>query len=357
MQAGGGHRLLAGRHQQGAAPRRGLAAMALAIDRFTGGTVPASALRPDLMGAAAGRAAASRARTPSETLHGIARHDGPPAHSNRACPSRRSLPGAATDRRGSRPLRVGEPRRLLLALAAVSAAGGRNNRWTKRGDAMAHDAQDRKTWNAARVPALGLTRFAWGPESVALLRQRWAGGSARAALRRNWAPGRLALRGARQGASAQIEAAGVQAEPSAKERVRPRPPVRIQACRHPGAERAHGRIPGARPRRALWRAGPPSDFLSRKPGRVRGGEQAGRSGPDAAARARRATCRWPVGEPGEAAFVFCGAAPFSAIRIAWAIASSRLAPTAASAATASRCARPRLRAAIRASSAPRKSVQ
>src|ERR1700693_2395320 len=74
-----------------------------------------------------------------------------------SCPSRRSLPRAATDRRGSRSSR---PVRRATFFEQRA----------RRGDAMAHDAVDRQALRAGRV------RFDWSKARIALLRRRWAEG-------------------------------------------------------------------------------------------------------------------------------------------------------------------------------------
>ena len=135
--------------------RRGAAArsrpqMALAVHRFSAGAVPASALRPDLWARPqdvpvaarmpdarqAGRAGARAVRA----LHPVSR-----------CPSRRSLPGAATDRARLPAVSAGEPRHVLLALRRAQGDGA------KRGDVMGFDAQDRHAMarRAARLASRG----------------------------------------------------------------------------------------------------------------------------------------------------------------------------------------------------------
>ncbi len=175
---------------------------------------------------------------------------------------------------------------------------------------MAHDAQDRKTWNAARV-ALGLTRFAWGPESVALLRQRWAGGSSASSIAKELGAGvsRCAVLGKVH--RLKLKQPEFKRNHPRKERARPRAP-------RPTSKRAGIRAPSAL--MAAFRAlgldalfgapGPPPISSPASQGGL--GWGAGRAfGPGCGLlELDEATCRWPVGEPGEAAFVFCGAAPF-----------------------------------------------
>ena len=158
IQAGGGDRLLARGGQQGQAARRGLApdgAGAASLHRR--GRAGLGAAAP-IVGAAAGcadpgsadrrcdapNAGALRQRT--RAVSAI------PCPSFSRCPSRRSLPHAATDRCRSRSLEAGEPRHgLRLAPMPAWRIGRTNRRRPQRGDVMAlsTDDEDRPAWARA----------------------------------------------------------------------------------------------------------------------------------------------------------------------------------------------------------------
>ena len=169
---------------------------------------------------------------------------------------------------------------------------------------MARDEEDRQTWRAARG-ALGLLRFDWSEERVALLRQRWAEGLSASAIAKEFGFG--------------VSRCAVLGKVHRLKLVQPK-----SKRHHPRAERAVRRLrprPTARSKRAGVRA--PSqlmaafhalglDALFGEPDTRTVHQHAGKAfGPacgllDLTA----ATCRWPVGDPGEADFAFCGAAPF-----------------------------------------------
>jgi GcrA cell cycle regulator len=161
---------------------------------------------------------------------------------------------------------------------------------------MGFDAEDRHSLGAA----LALSRFDWSEARVALLRRRWAEGLSASTIAKELGPGvtRCAVLG----------------------KVHRLKLVQPQFKRqHPRKERARKRAPRptARPRGRS-----PSqlmemfhalglDALFGAPDTRTVHQHAGRAfGPacgllDLTA----ATCRWPVGEPDEPDFAFCGAAP------------------------------------------------
>ena len=157
---------------------------------------------------------------------------------------------------------------------------------------MARDEEDRQTWRAARG-ALGLLRFDWSEERVALLRQRWAEGLSASAIAKEFGFG--------------VSRCAVLGKVHRLKLVQPK-----SKRHHPRAERAVRRLrprPTARSKRAGVRA--PSqlmaafhalglDALFGEPDTRTVHQHAGKAfGPacgllDLTA----ATCRWPVGEPG-----------------------------------------------------------
>jgi len=170
---------------------------------------------------------------------------------------------------------------------------------------MGHDAVDRQALTAARV-GFGRAPFDWSAERIALLRQRWAEGSTASSIAEELGPGvsRCAVLGKvhrlnlKQPASRQRH--------SRKEEARRRPPVPRPAVRSRRAGRR-----GPSPLMAAFYALGLDAFFG-EPDTRTVHQHAGKAfGPacgllDLSA----ATCRWPVGDPGEADFAFCGAAPF-----------------------------------------------
>jgi GcrA cell cycle regulator len=170
---------------------------------------------------------------------------------------------------------------------------------------MALDGEDRQAWRAARM-ARKLSRFDWNAERIALLERRWAEGLSAATIAKQL--------------GAQVTRCAVLGKIHRLKLVQPE-----FKRRHPEKERAALRRP-RRPRApARSRAG------VRGPSRLMAafqalGLEALFGAPDAGpvhAHADKAfgpgcsllaldatTCRWPVGEPDAADFVFCGAAPF-----------------------------------------------
>jgi GcrA cell cycle regulator len=167
---------------------------------------------------------------------------------------------------------------------------------------MAFDAEDRQALRAARG-ALGLPRFDWSAARVALLRQRWAEGLSASTIAKELGPGvsRCAVLGkVHRLKLAQPE---FKRHHFRKERARTRP-----RAPRPTA-RPEGRGPSEL-MEAFYALGLDAFFGAPDTRTVH--RHAGQAfGPacgllDLSA----ATCRWPVGEPGEPDFAFCGAAPF-----------------------------------------------
>ncbi len=174
------------------------------------------------------------------------------------------------------------------------------------GDAQnAQDVEDRQAGDAARL-ALKLTRFAWSQESVALLRRRWAEGASASSIAHELGAGvsRCAVLGKVH--RLKLKQPEFKRHHLDKERLpkRPRGP-------RPSSRRAGIRAP-SRLTAAFQALGLDALFGAAHNPPV--------SAPADACRAfgtgcgllelTDATCRWPVGDPDEAHFVFCGAAPF-----------------------------------------------
>ena len=181
------------------------------------------------------------------------------------------------------------------------------------GDAQnAQDVEDRQAGGAARL-ALKLTRFAWSQESVALLRRRWAEGASASSIAQELGAGvsRCAVLGKVH--RLKLKQPEFKRHHMDKERVRrrpraPRPPSRRAGIRAPSRLMAAFQALGLD---ALFGAADtPAVSAPAHAGRAFG--PGGRAfGPGCGLlELTDATCRWPVGDPGEADFVFCGAAPF-----------------------------------------------
>ncbi|HEY6256976.1 MAG TPA: GcrA family cell cycle regulator [Xanthobacteraceae bacterium] len=165
---------------------------------------------------------------------------------------------------------------------------------------MAFDAQDRQALRDAQA-ALGRRRFNWSAERIALLKQRWAEGLSASTIARELGPhlSRCAVLGK----------------------------VHRLKLVQPEFKRRHFRKEQAAPKR---RCGPRTSRTARAQSQLMAAFQAlgldpGSGAPDLRTVHQHAgqafgpacslleltatTCRWPVGEPGEADFAFCGAAP------------------------------------------------
>jgi GcrA cell cycle regulator len=168
---------------------------------------------------------------------------------------------------------------------------------------MAHDAVDRQALRAARI-ALGLARFDWSEARIALLRQRWSEGLSASTIAKELGLGvsRCAVLGKVHRLKL-VQPDFKKGHPR-KERARKRPPRPTARSRRTGA-RAPSQLMAA-----FYALG--LDAFFGEPDIRTVHQHAGKAfGPacgllDLTA----ATCRWPVGEPGEADFIFCGAVPF-----------------------------------------------
>jgi GcrA cell cycle regulator len=165
---------------------------------------------------------------------------------------------------------------------------------------MVHDAEDRQVPHAA---ALAHTRFDWSAASVALLRRRWAEGASARSIAKEL--GRGVSRCAVLGKVHRLKLR----QPELKRRHRPkdkaRPRRRRQRAPSKRAERTMRELIAA-----FHALGLDAFFSTPYAPAVR--QHAGKAfGPACGLLdLTEATCRWPVGEPGEEDFVFCGAAPF-----------------------------------------------
>ena len=161
------------------------------------------------------------------------------------------------------------------------------------------NAADRSAWRAARA-ALGRLRFDWNEARVAQLTRRWAEGATASVI-----AGELGgvSRSAVLGKVHRLKLV----KPQMKDRVR-----RVAAARplRPTARRGP-RAGGALALMAAFRAlglVPPDAAPDAGLDHVSAGKAFGK--PCGLLDLTEATCRWPVGEPGEAGFAFCGAVPF-----------------------------------------------
>jgi GcrA cell cycle regulator len=158
---------------------------------------------------------------------------------------------------------------------------------------MAHDAEDRQVW-----------RFDWSEARIAHLRQRWAEGASARSIAKELGPGisRCAVLGKVH--RLKLKQPEFKRRHWRKEKARPRPPR--PAAR---SKRADGR--GASGLMAAFYAlgldaffgAPDIRAVQRHAGKAFGPACGLLDLTDA-------TCRWPIGEPDEADFAFCGAAPF-----------------------------------------------
>jgi GcrA cell cycle regulator len=169
----------------------------------------------------------------------------------------------------------------------------------------AQDVEDRQAGDAARL-VFKPPRFAWSQETVALLRRRWAEGASASRIAQELGAGvsRCAVLGKVH--RLKLKQPEFKRHHSDKQRVRkrpraPRPPSRRAGIRPPSRLMAAFQALGLD---ALFGA---ADALP-----VSAPANAGRAfGPGCGLlELTEATCRWPVGDPGEADFAFCGAAPF-----------------------------------------------
>ena len=163
-------------------------------------------------------------------------------------------------------------------------------------------SEDRQALRAARG-ALGLARFVWSEERIALVRRRWAEGLTAGAIATELGAGvsRCAVLG-------KIHRLALK-QPKFKRRCAGKEkavPKRPRAPRPAGRSRR-----GASQLMAAFLALGLDQFFGAPDTRTVH-QHAGKAFGAACGLLdlTAATCRWPVGEPGEADFAFCGAAPF-----------------------------------------------
>jgi GcrA cell cycle regulator len=190
-------------------------------------------------------------------------------------------------------------------MADVSREDGRKRPDVGREDGRKRpgDAADRQTWRAAPV-ALGLLPFDWSVARIALLRRRWAEGLSASTIAKELGPGvsRCAVLGKIH--RLKLKQPKSKQRHSRKERARARAPRPTAKSR-----RAGGR--GQSPLMAAFHALGLDAFFGTPDTRTVH-QHAGKAFGAACGllELTAATCRWPVGEPDEADFAFCGAAPF-----------------------------------------------
>jgi len=160
--------------------------------------------------------------------------------------------------------------------------------------------EERQAWRVA----VGRRRFNWSGERIALLRQRWAEGLSASSIARELGPqvSRCAVLGkVHRLKLAQPEFKRRHPE---KERAQPRRRRASRTVRKPRA-RARSALTAAFESLGLGATFAAGGLgLAHRHAATAFGPACGLLDLDAA------TCRWPIGEPGAAGFVFCGAAPF-----------------------------------------------
>jgi len=162
---------------------------------------------------------------------------------------------------------------------------------------MAIDAEDGQV---ERKGAPRHTRFDWSGASIALLRRRWAEGASARAIAKELGSG--VSRCAVLGKVHRLKLKQPDFKRRRKERVRPR--------RRAAKSKRAGRRAVTRLTAAFHALGLDTVFGAPD---VRAAHQyAGKAfGPACGLLdLTQATCRWPIGEPDDADFAFCGAAPF-----------------------------------------------
>jgi GcrA cell cycle regulator len=168
---------------------------------------------------------------------------------------------------------------------------------------MALDAEDRQAWRAARV-AFGVGRLHWTQERIALLTKRWAEGLSASSIAKEL--GADVSRCAVLGKVHRLKLV----QPEFKRRHFRKERAALKRRRPPAAPTARGVRAPSQLMAAFYALGLDARFGEPDMRTVH--EHAGKAfGPTCTLLdLTAATCRWPVGEPGEANFVFCGAAPF-----------------------------------------------
>jgi GcrA cell cycle regulator len=164
---------------------------------------------------------------------------------------------------------------------------------------MVHDAEDRQVPHAA-APAR--TRFDWSAASLALLHRRWAEGASARSIAKEL--GRGVSRCAVLGKIHRLKLR----QPEFKRRLRRKQKARPRRPRAGTRSQRAGRI--SELIAAFHAFGLDAFFSALNAPAVH--QHAGKAfGPACGLlELNAATCRWPVGEPGEEGFAFCGAAPF-----------------------------------------------
>jgi GcrA cell cycle regulator len=167
---------------------------------------------------------------------------------------------------------------------------------------MVHDPQDRQAFGAAR-DALR-QRFEWSEERIALLRQRWAEGLSAESITKELGSGvsRSAVLGKVH--RLKLMQPEFRRRHACKDNARLRPP-RPEARSESAGMRASSRL------MAAFRALGLDAFFGEPDTRTVHRHAGMAFGPGCGLLdLTAATCRWPVGDPGEADFAFCGAVPF-----------------------------------------------
>jgi GcrA cell cycle regulator len=166
---------------------------------------------------------------------------------------------------------------------------------------MAQDAQVQQVGQAA---ARAHTRFDWSAASIALLRRRWAQGASARAIAKELGGGvsRCAVLGKVH--RLKLKQPEFKRPHWRKERVRPR-------RRRPAARSKRVNKRGMSELMAAFHALGLHVFFSAPDARTVHLNADKPFGPGCGLLdLTETTCRWPIGEPGEEGFAFCGAAPF-----------------------------------------------
>ena len=172
---------------------------------------------------------------------------------------------------------------------------------------MAFDAHDSQVWRAAtaraataQAAAPGRRRFGWSAERIALLKRRWAEGASASTIASELGHlSRCAVLG---------KVHRLRLTQPAFRRLHPAKDAafkRGRATRKPRA-RAQSQLLAAFEALGLAASFGAQDLCSVE---ACAGKSFGRA--CSLCELDEATCRWPLGEPGEAGFAFCGAAPLA----------------------------------------------
>jgi GcrA cell cycle regulator len=169
---------------------------------------------------------------------------------------------------------------------------------------MADDGMDGPRLRAAQS-ALSLKRFDWTAERVAFLRQRWAEGASARTI-----AAELGSNLTRCAVLGKVHRLGLP-QPDLTHRLKPKTA--------PEPRRPRGRPRGSRTESSLMAAFRALGLVPELGGEAAAAATHGTTWAAHHAFGRAcslaelgvATCRWPVGDPGEPGFAFCGAAPFA----------------------------------------------